>query len=144
MRGQQTARLVAQYLQPIAPGCEATPSAYAGNDIKNIGWDVEVKAPRDEGFSPRAALRQACKRRKPEHILPPMVVLRPDGTGDASVGEFIVFRRFEDDRAILDELLALRRQMQVQHEEISALRHLACTRCPGEPVHSPHDSYYHH
>lgn len=114
VRGQRTARLVAEYLQPIAPGCEATPSAYAGNDIKNIDWDVEVKAPRDEGFSPRAALRQACKRRKPEHVLPPMVVLRPDGTGDASVGEFIVMRRFEDDREILREIL-LSRQLIHDH-----------------------------
>lgn len=139
MRGQQTARLVAEYLQPIAPGAEATPSAYAGTDIKGVPWDVEVKAPREETwkhneagadhppvptpvlcgdcsgiltharFSLRAALRQAAKRRKPEHVLPPMVVLRPDGAGDASVGEFIVARFLADDREILAELLDLRR-----------------------------------
>ena len=149
-RGQATAGLVAAYLRPLAPGATATPSAYSGNDIQGIPWDVEVKAPREESwkhlksggasggkhsavpdplnpdlcmncggrvrrasFSPGAALRQACKRRKPEHILPPMVVLRPDGTGDASVGDFIVMRRFEDDRAILAELLELRAKVDV-------------------------------
>lgn len=138
VRGQRTARLVAEYLQPIAPGATATPSAYAGNDIQGIDWDVEVKAPREESwshlesgadhkavpelnlcsecggrvrpkrFTPLAALRQAAARRKPGHILPPMVVMRPDGTGDASVGDFVVMRRFEDDRAILAELFRLR------------------------------------
>jgi hypothetical protein len=153
VRGQQTARLVAEYLQPIAPGATATPSAYAGNDIQGIDWDVEVKAPRGKSFkhvkagaghvpvpppaavsnpvhcvtcggqitpvsfSPRAALQQACRRRKPEHVLPPMVVLRPDGTGDASVGEFVVMRRFEDDRAILEELLRLRAWHKEAHGE---------------------------
>lgn len=138
-RGQRTAALVAEYLQPVAPGCYATPTAYAGNDMKGCPWDVEVKAPREDlwqhrepgadhepvptpvlcgscggvlkhtRFSVRSALRQAVARRRPEHILPPMVVLRPDGTGDESVGEFIVMRRFEDDRALLEELLRLRK-----------------------------------
>lgn len=157
-RGQATASLVAAYLQPLAPGATATPSAYSGNDIQGVPWDVEVKAPREESwkhvkpgagshaiapdlddpercatcggrirrasFSPGAALRQACKRRKPEHILPPMVVLRPDGTGDASVGEFIVMRRFEDDREILEELLQLRWLRDQQTRELAELRGL--------------------
>lgn len=63
---------------------------------------------RRQGFSARAALRQAAVRRRPEHVLPPMVVLRPDGTGDASVGEFVVMRTFADDREILLELFELR------------------------------------
>lgn len=152
VRGQKTARLVADYLRPVAPGATATPSAYAGNDVQNVPWDVEVKAPREESwshvaagidhkavpqpaycvtctgrirpkrFSPLAALRQAAARRRPEHVLPPMVVLRPDGTGDASVGDFVVMRRFEDDRAILAELLELR--------QFKA----ASTPLPGGPV----------
>lgn len=141
-RGQQTARLVAEYLRPLAPGAEATPSAYAGTDIRNVPWDVEVKAPREETwshavpgadhlpdpgqmlcsqcvgvlhhnrFSLRGALRQAARRRKPEHVLPPMVVLRPDGTGENSVGEFVVVRFFADDREILAELLAARAELE--------------------------------
>lgn len=73
-------------------------------------------------FSIRAAVRQACARRKPEHILPPMVVLRPDGVGDENVGEFIVMRRFEDDRAVLEELLQLRFLAQQYQDELSELR----------------------
>lgn len=62
-------------------------------------------------FSLTSAVKQAAKRRKPEHILPPMVVLRPDGTGDASVGDFLVIRSFADDREVLAELLSLRELM---------------------------------
>lgn len=143
-RGQQTAVLVAGYLQKIAPGAEATSSAYSGSDIKNVPWDIEVKAPRDETwthletgtdhhvvplqapplcgvcdgkvkrgrFSLRSALLQAAKRRKPGHVLPPMVVLRPDGAGDKNVGEFVVLRFFKDDREILAELLCLRQMFR--------------------------------
>lgn len=123
-RGQQTAGLVAEFLRPLVPGIEATPSAYAGNDMKHCPWDVEVKAPRDEGFTPRSAVRQARKRRKPEHILPPMVVLRPDGVGDENVADFIVLRQFGDDREILSELLELRREVHATAR--------VCTECaPG-------------
>lgn len=76
--------------------------------MQGVPWDVEVKAPRDENFSPRAAIRQARNRRKPEHVLPPMVVLRPDGVGEEHVADFIVMRQFGDDMEILTELFALR------------------------------------
>jgi len=107
-RGQATAGLVADYLQPIAPGCRARPGSYAGNDLEFIGWDVEVKARRDEHFRPVEWIAQAVKRRQPGHILPPMVVLRPDHTGPESVGRFIVMRHLSDDRDVLKELLELR------------------------------------
>lgn len=121
-RGQKTAVLVAEYLQPVAPGCYATPSSEMGNDIKGAPFDVEVKAPRDDYMAPKAWSAQGRKRRKPEHVLPPMVVWRPDGLADAHVGEFLVIRSFEDDRAILEELLQLRFLAQTYMDELAMLR----------------------
>lgn len=110
-RGQESAEIVARFLQLIAPGCRARPGSYAGNDLEFIDWDVEVKARRDEDFSPFGWVRQACKRRKPEQVLPPMVVLRGDGMGPDDPGEFLVLRRFDDDREILGELLWSRKMI---------------------------------
>jgi hypothetical protein len=77
-----------------------------GSDIRGLPLDVEVKS--RKGFSPLAALKQAAKRRKPEHTLPPHVVLRMPGQGELSVGLFLAVRYLADDTAILAELVDLR------------------------------------
>lgn len=121
-RGQATAVLVAEYLQSVAPGCYATPSSQMGNDLQNCPWDVEVKAPRDKYMAPKAWAKQARARRRPEHILPPMVVWRPDGLGEENVGDFLVIRNFADDRALLEELLQLRFLAEEFKRELGELR----------------------
>jgi len=68
--------------------------------------DIEVKS--RKGFIPLAALKQAAKRRRPEHELPPHGVLRMPGQGEAAVPQFVVVRYLEDDTEILAELVALR------------------------------------
>lgn len=93
-RGRETEILVAQYL--VANGfitAHATSSSAAGSDIRGVtGIDFEVKA--RKGFSPLAAIKQIRKRRK--EIGLGVVVMRIDGQGESSVGDFMAIVTFDD------------------------------------------------
>lgn len=88
-RGLRTQKVVAEYMRRLFPYAESTGSGRAGKDILGTpGISIEVKA--RTGFDPMAWSRQACKE---AGILGeiPMVVMRPNGMGEATVNEWPVF-----------------------------------------------------
>lgn len=92
-RGAETQNIVAQTFK--AAGCPYAESAGAGRNGRDItgipGIACEVKARKD--FSPVAWVRQAVATAEGDL---PLVVMRPDGMGPASVDEWPVFLRFSD------------------------------------------------
>lgn len=114
-RGARTQVLVAEWYQRLWPAATSAGSGAKGSDILNIPFDVEVKARRE--FSPLEWVRQGKRRdRGSGGILPPHVVLRPDGLGEASVGEWLVIRTLADDTDLISELLALRAGRRAESE----------------------------
>jgi hypothetical protein len=108
-RGSDTQALVAQWYRVLWPAATTAGSGTAGRDILNVPCDIEVKARR--GFSPLEWIRQGRSRQvQLTDELPRQVVMRPDGLGEARIGEWLVIRTLEDDTAILMELLARRDQ----------------------------------
>lgn len=93
-RGRRTNVVVAAWLAKHGwPQARATFGSEPGRDVKNIfGHAIEVKARRD--FRPLEWLRQA-QAYAGEDI--PCVVVRCDGQGEKSVGEYLVIRRLADD-----------------------------------------------
>ncbi len=90
-RGRRTESVLASWLRDRGwPYAEPTGAARSGVDITGTpGLAIEVKARRD--FSPLGWVRQA--RTRPGL---PLVVLRCDGQGEATVGEWLVLLRLED------------------------------------------------
>lgn len=77
----------------LFPEAEAVAASLPGKDIKNTpGWSVEVKARR--GFDPVAALRQAQSNAGWTEI--PVVVIRPNGVGEANIRKWIVCMYLDD------------------------------------------------
>jgi len=106
-RGSRTQALVATWYRCLWPAATTQGAGTAGRDVLNVPVSIEVKGRR--AFNPLAWIRQARGSARPEDDeLPPHVVMRPDGVGEQSVGDFIVLRRLADDTAILAELLDLR------------------------------------
>jgi hypothetical protein len=78
--------------------------------VLNVPLSIEVKGRRV--FSPLEWIRQARKSARPEEDqFPPHVVMRPDGVGEASVGDFLVIRRLCDDIDLMAELVRLREEV---------------------------------
>jgi len=92
-RGMRTQKVAAEWFATHGwPWAESTGSGRSGNDVIGVpGLRVEVKARRD--FTPMAWLRQV--RKEPGPGLP-FVVFRPDGMGEANVGEWGVLVRLDD------------------------------------------------
>ena len=92
-RGRETEALVAAYLRSHGwINAERVPASLPGRDINGVlGVAIEVKARRD--FHPREWVRQAIKNAAEDL---PVVVMRPDGMGEASVGEWPVLVRLVD------------------------------------------------
>jgi len=93
-RGYRTQKLVAEYLAKRGfPFAESTGAGRSGTDITGtVGIDWEVKARAD--FNPSGAMKQLKERGNEKDL--PVVVLRLNGQGEASVGEFMVCLRLED------------------------------------------------
>ena len=93
-RGYATQRIVADYLAANGwPYAESTGAGRSGSDVTGVpGMDVEVKARR--GFNPAAAMKQQAER-SADGVLA-WSVLRLDGQGPASVGDFPVIIRLAD------------------------------------------------
>lgn len=93
-RGRRTNVVVAAWLAKHGwPRAKATFGSEPGRDVKNIdGHAVEVKARRD--FRPLEWLRQA-QAYAGDDI--PCVVMRCDGQGEKSIGDYLVIRRLADD-----------------------------------------------
>jgi hypothetical protein len=94
-RGAETQQAVADYYRLIWPGATSAGAGASGQDILNVPLDIEVKARAD--FNPTGWIRQQRKRgAKGGHV-----VLRPNGIGVESVGDWLVIRRLEDDTGLL-------------------------------------------
>jgi len=107
VRGSRTQALVAEAYQRIWPHATSAGAGAAGRDVLNVPLSVEVKGRRT--FSPLEWIRQARKSARPEEDqFPPHVVMRPDGVGEASTGDFLVIRRLADDIDLMEELVRLR------------------------------------
>jgi hypothetical protein len=85
-RGYATQRIVANYLRGQGWAfAEPVGAGRAGSDITGTpSLDWEVKARR--GFNPTEAMKQSADRAKSGVI--PIVVLRPDGWGEAKIADF--------------------------------------------------------
>lgn len=117
-RGSHTQALVADwYDKRLWPGATSQGSGRPGQDIVGVPFDIEVKA--RNGFEPITWVKQVRERAKENSGVhtPGFVVMRPNGLGDKSVGEFLVIRRLDDDTAILEELLTLRKRVDELEEE---------------------------
>lgn len=97
-RGRETEYLVAASLAADGwPYAEPTGSGTPGCDVKGTpGVAIEVKARRD--FYPAAWMRQA-KRNAGKDL--PIVVMRPDGAGPASIDDWPCFIPFSQLRRLL-------------------------------------------
>lgn len=94
VRGRATERLVAERLRSIWPHAYATAPGAAGPDVNETpGAVVEVKARR--GLDLPAYMRQAA-RHADGSALVPVLVLRLNGQGPASVDDFPVVLRLAD------------------------------------------------
>jgi hypothetical protein len=108
-KGARTQALVAEWYQRLWPAANSQGGGAAGRDVRGVPLDIEVNFRED--FSPLAWIKQGRKRARPQtDELPPHVVMRPIGVGE-NVAEFLVIRRVDDDTAILEELLQLRRKV---------------------------------
>jgi hypothetical protein len=100
-RGYRSQKVVAQYL--AANGftyAESTGAGRQGSDITGtVGIDWEVKA--RAGFSPGATLKQ-LKDRGSELDLK-VAILRLNGQGEASIGDWVALLSFEQLVALLRE-----------------------------------------
>lgn len=100
-RGRDTERLVAAAFAADGwPYALPTGAGASGVDITGVpGLAVEVKA--RTKFEPMAHLRQATRNAPEGHI--PIVVMRPNGFGPATVDEWPVFMPFGVLRRLLRE-----------------------------------------
>jgi hypothetical protein len=93
-RGYKSQKIVANYLVDNGwPYAESTGAGRSGTDVTGtIGIDWEVKA--RAGFNPSAAIKQLKERHNGKDL--PVAVLRLNGQGEASIGEWPVILRLED------------------------------------------------
>jgi hypothetical protein len=100
-RGYKSQKIVANYLAANGwPYAESTGAGRSGTDVTGtIGIDWEVKARKD--FNPSAAIKQLKERHNGKDL--PVAVLRLNGQGEASIGEWPVMLRLEDFVNLLKE-----------------------------------------
>ena len=100
-RGYRSQKVVAQYLAAHGfPYAESTGAGRQGSDITGtVGIDWEVKA--RTNFSPGETMRQLKDRANDLDLK--VAVLRLNGQGEASVGDWVALLSFE-------QLVALMRQ----------------------------------
>lgn len=91
-RGYASQRIVADFLRLHGyPFAESAGAGRSGSDITGVPFDVEVKARR--GFDPKAALSQLSRR---AGLNLGFAVLRLNGQGKESIGDWAAIIRFED------------------------------------------------
>ena len=100
-RGYRSQKVVAQYLAAHGfPYAESTGAGRQGSDITGtVGIDWEVKA--RTNFSPAETMRQLKDRANDLDLR--VAVLRLNGQGEASIGDWVALLSFE-------QLVALMRQ----------------------------------
>ena len=98
-RGYKTQRLIAEYLRIRFPHCKAVGAGEAGKDILDTpGWSIEVKA--RTRLDIRGGLRQA--KANADQGDTPVLIVRLNGQGEQSVGEFAVIMSLEHFRGIIE------------------------------------------
>lgn len=98
-RGRDTERIVAEHVRRLWPHATPTAPGARGRDILGTpGAAIEVKARR--GLSLGDALRQARRNAEPDEL--PVLVVRLDGAGPTTVGDWPVVLRLDDLLALLE------------------------------------------
>lgn len=91
----------------LFPDAESIAASLPGRDVKNtLGFAVEVKARRK--FNPIAWIKQSKANADGDW---PVVVMRPDGMGEASMGKWLVFMELET----FEEMVRDLQQGEVSH-----------------------------
>lgn len=97
-RGRDSQRIAADYLKLIFPDAASIAASLPGKDVLNTpGWSFEVKARRD--FKPTEAAKQMAKRDDGDYHA---CIMRPDGYGEAKIGQWLVFMTFEEFRDLVE------------------------------------------
>lgn len=93
-RGYRSQKVLAMYLaQNGFPYAESTGAGRSGTDVTGtVGIDWEVKARKD--FNPSAVIKQLKERSNGKDLQ--VAVLRLNGQGEASIGEWVTILRVED------------------------------------------------
>jgi hypothetical protein len=93
-RGYRSQKVLANYLVDNGfPFAESTGAGRSGTDVTGtVGIDWEVKA--RTGFNPAAAIAQLKDRENDKDL--GVVVLRLNGQGEKSVGDWVCLLRLED------------------------------------------------
>lgn len=93
-RGYRSQKVLANYLVDNGfPFAESTGAGRSGTDVTGtLGIDWEVKA--RTGFNPAAAIQQLKDRDNNKDL--GVVVLRLNGQGEKSVGDWVCLLRLED------------------------------------------------
>ena len=85
-RGYRSQKVVADHIRPAFPHAEPTGAGRQGSDILGtIGIDWEIAARR--GFPVLEKMKQLAER-KPDQSIIGIIVLRPDGMGETTVGDW--------------------------------------------------------
>lgn len=109
-RGRKTQVIAAEYLKPVFPEAESRAASLGGTDLlKTDGWAYEVKGRR--AFNPTEWAKQATKNASPDDFT--ACIMRPDGFGEAKVGQWLVFMTFEEHRALLGYIQRLEAQTEI-------------------------------
>jgi hypothetical protein len=100
-RGYRSQKVLANYLVDNGfPFAESTGAGRSGTDVTGtVGIDWEVKA--RTGFNPAAAIAQLKDRASEKDL--GVVVLRLNGQGEKSVGDWVMLVRLEDGVKLLRE-----------------------------------------
>ena len=97
-RGRKSQDYAAAYLNRVFPDAVSIAASLSGKDILNTpGWSFEVKGRRE--FLPTQWSKQMTKNKLPDEYS--ACIMRPDGYGEAKVGEWLVFMTFEEFRELV-------------------------------------------
>jgi hypothetical protein len=93
-RGYRSQKVLAEYLAVNGfPFAESTGAGRSGSDVTGtVGIDWEVKA--RTGFNPASAIQQLKDRSNKKDL--GVVVLRLNGQGEKSIGDWVCLFRLED------------------------------------------------
>ena len=95
----------ATYLKKIFPDAASVAASLPGKDILGTpGWAFEVKGRRE--FKPTEWSKQMTKNELPDEYS--ACIMRPDGYGEAKIGEWLVFMTFKEFRDLIQEHEAFR------------------------------------
>jgi len=101
----RTQRVVAEYLKLKFPNCYPAGAGESGKDLRRTpGYSIEIKA--RSRLDIKGGLKQAKANAEPCDT--PILIVRLNGQGEASVGDWVVIQSLESWRGHLensDELL---------------------------------------